>query len=231
MAPPRTRKDPLYELPPSWKPLLEGELSKPYFRSLAEFVANERTQHEVFPPAKDVYAALAHTPFEKVNVLLLGQDPYPTPGHAHGLCFSVPPGVRVPASLANMYKELASDLGLEVPIDGCLIPWAEQGILLLNAVLTVRSGIPNSHKGKGWETFTDTILRKVNDKPEPVVFVLWGAYAQKKRDLIDASRHTILTAAHPSPLSARSGFFGSRPFSAINRALRAYGKPEIRWTA
>jgi uracil-DNA glycosylase len=162
-------------------------------------------------------------------VLLLGQDPYPTKGHAHGLAFSVQPGVRVPASLRNMYKELATDVGVVAPSHGSLVSWAEQGVLLLNAVLTVREGEPNSHRGRGWEIFTDEVIRKVNAKKTPVVFVLWGAYAQKKIPLIDTSRHKIVKAAHPSPLSAKNGFFKSRPFSQINAALEAAGRKPIDW--
>jgi len=164
-----------------------------------------------------------------VSVLLLGQDPYHGEGQAHGLSFSVRPGVRVPGSLSNIYKELRDDVGFKIPNNGHLAPWAEQGVLLLNAVLTVRAGEPNSHKGKGWETFTDAVIRKVSEKAEPVVFVLWGKYAQKKVALIDAGRHAVVQCAHPSPLAARQGFFGCRPFSAVNKALKAAGRPEIDW--
>ncbi len=215
-------------LPADWRTILSDELDKPYFHRLQEFVAEERRTHTVFPPEEDVFNALRLTPYERTNVLLLGQDPYHDDGQAHGLCFSVRPGVKPPPSLVNMFKELRDDLGCTIPKHGYLAHWAEQGILLLNAVLTVRAHEPNSHKDKGWETFTDAIIRAVNAKPSPVVFVLWGAYAQKKAKLIDAARHTVLTAAHPSPLSAKK-FFGSRPFSAINNALRASGKPPIDW--
>ncbi len=215
-------------LPEDWRAILADELDKPYFHRLQEFVAAERRAHAVFPPEPDVFNALRLTPYERTNVLLLGQDPYHDDGQAHGLCFSVQPGVKPPPSLVNMFKELRDDLGCTIPKHGYLASWAEQGVLLLNAVLTVRVHEPNSHKDKGWETFTDAIIRAVNDKPSPVVFVLWGAYAQKKGKLIDASRHAILTAAHPSPLSAKK-FFGSRPFSAINSALRSFGKPPINW--
>jgi uracil-DNA glycosylase len=162
-------------------------------------------------------------------VLLLGQDPYHDDGQAHGLCFSVRPGVKPPPSLVNMYKELESDVGCRAPNHGYLVPWAKQGVLMLNAVLTVRAHKPNSHKDKGWETFTDAIIRKVNEKADPVVFVLWGGYAQKKAKLVDAKRHAVIQSAHPSPLSARSGFFGSKPYSSINSALCAAGKPQIKW--
>jgi len=216
-------------LPESWKGALGEELSKPYFTQLAQFVAEERRDQQVFPPEDEVFAALELTPYEDVSVVLLGQDPYHDDGQAHGLCFSVRPGVTPPPSLANMFKELQSDVGFRVPNNGYLEPWARQGMLMLNAVLTVRAHTPNSHKNHGWETFTDAVLRAVNDKRDPVVFVLWGAYAQKKAKLVDTSRHTVIQSAHPSPLSARTGFFGSRPFSAINEALRRHGKPAIDW--
>jgi uracil-DNA glycosylase len=215
-------------LPEDWHAILADELDKPYFHKLQEFVAAERRAHKVFPPEEDVFNALRLTPYARTNVLLLGQDPYHDDGQAHGLCFSVRPGVKPPPSLVNMFKELRDDLGCTIPKHGYLVHWAEQGVLLLNAVLTVRAHEANSHKDKGWEIFTDAIIRAVNDKPDPVVFVLWGAYAQKKAKLIDGSRHAILTAAHPSPLSAKK-FFGSRPFSAINNALRSFGKPPIDW--
>jgi uracil-DNA glycosylase len=216
-------------LPASWQPVLDGELDRPYFQNLQAFVADERRKYTVFPPEPDVYNALKYTPYENVNVLLLGQDPYHDDGQAHGLCFSVRPGIPSPPSLVNIFKELRDDIGCRIPNNGYLVPWAEQGILMLNAVLTVRAHEPNSHKNRGWETFTDAIIRRVNEKESPVVFVLWGGYAQKKIPLVDASRHTIIASAHPSPLSARSGFFGSRPFSKINAALRAAGRPEIQW--
>jgi uracil-DNA glycosylase len=216
-------------IPTAWQPILAGEIEKPYYQKLQAFVAEERAKHTVFPPERDVFAALELAPYDGVNVLLLGQDPYHDDGQAHGLCFSVRPGVPPPPSLVNIYKELKSDVGFRIPNNGYLIHWAGQGILMLNAVLTVRAHEPNSHKNKGWEKFTDTIIQAVNAKNSPVVFVLWGGYAQKKLSLIDESRHTIVKSAHPSPLSARNGFFGSRPFSQINAALRAAGKPEIDW--
>lgn len=215
-------------LPSSWQTVVGEELEKPYFRQLAAFVDEERREHTVYPPEDDVFNALRFTPYDQVSVLLLGQDPYHGEGQAHGLCFSVRPGVKPPRSLVNMSKELTDDLGCRIPHNGCLAPWAEQGVLLLNAVLTVRAGEPNSHKDKGWETFTDAVIRAVSDKEDPVVFVLWGAYAQKKGKLIDRDRHTIVESAHPSPLSA-SKFFGSRPFSAVNKSLGAAGKAEIDW--
>jgi uracil-DNA glycosylase len=216
-------------IPASWKPHLAAEIAKPYYRQLIQFVEEERKNHTVFPPENEVFNALSHTPYDKVKVLLLGQDPYHDEGQAHGLCFSVRPGVKPPPSLKNIFKELKSDVGCRIPNNGCLTPWADQGVLLLNAVLTVRAHEPNSHKGKGWETFTDEIIRKVGEKKEMVVFILWGAYAQKKTALIDTDRHLILKSAHPSPLSAKNGFFGSKPFSQTNAALQAAGRGEIDW--
>ena len=216
-------------IPATWKAQLAEEISKPYYQQLKKFVEEEREKHQVFPPEKEVFNALVHTPYDKVKVLLLGQDPYHDDGQAHGLCFSVRPGVRPPPSLVNIFKELKSDLGCRIPNNGCLTPWADQGVLLLNAVLTVRAHEPNSHKGKGWETFTDEIIRKVGEKKEVVVFILWGAYAQKKIALIDTDRHVILKSAHPSPLSAKNGFFGSKPFSKTNAALQEEGRGEIDW--
>ncbi len=219
----------LPKLPTSWRPRLAEELSKSYFRKLEQFLEKERQTFPIYPPEKDIFSALKLTPYENVNVLLLGQDPYPGEGQAHGLCFSVRPGIKPPASLRNIYKELETDVGFRIPNNGYLAPWAKQGMLMLNAVLTVRAGEINSHRGKGWEIFTDCVISSVNEKKGPVVFVLWGAYAQKKIALIDTDKHTIIKSAHPSPLSARNGFFGSRPFSQINEALRAAHKPQIEW--
>ena len=216
-------------IPESWHAHLNGELNKSYFQKLTQFVDEERQNHTVFPPEDEVFSALRLTPYENVNVLLLGQDPYHDNNQAHGLCFSVRPGIKPPPSLVNMYKELRDDVGFRIPNNGYLVPWAKQGMLLLNAVLTVRAHTPNSHKNKGWEKFTDAVISAVNEKRDSVVFVLWGGYAQKKINLIDTSRHTVIQSAHPSPLSARNGFFGSRPFSAINNALRVNGKPEVDW--
>ncbi len=217
-------------IPASWRRQVGGEVEKPYFRRLGEFVAREREEFEVYPEEADTFRALELTPFRKVNVVLLGQDPYPGPNQAHGLCFSVKPGVAVPASLRNIFKELKSDVpGFRVPNNGYLASWAEQGILMLNTVLTVRAGVIGSHRGKGWETFTDAVIERVNEKKDAVVFVLWGRDAQSKAAKIDETRHVIQRAAHPSPLSARNGFFGTRPFSAVNRALKTAGKPEIDW--
>jgi uracil-DNA glycosylase len=216
-------------IPASWQPILAEETEKPYFHKLQTFLAEERRAHTIFPPEPEVFTALATTPYERVSVLLLGQDPYHDDNQAHGLCFSVRPGIKPPPSLVNMFKELRDDLGCPIPNNGYLKHWAEQGILMLNAVLTVRAHKPNSHKNKGWEQFTDAIIRSVSTKSDPVVFVLWGGYAAKKLALIDTQRHIVIQSAHPSPLSARNGFFGSRPFSRINAELRAVGKPEIDW--
>ena len=209
--------------------MLDRETTQPYFQKLTAFVDGERTSQEVFPPEDDVFAAFRWTPYDRVKVLLLGQDPYHDNGQAHGLCFSVRPGVRPPPSLANVYRELRQDVGANLPGHGCLIPWAQQGILLLNAVLTVRAHQANSHKGKGWELFTDAVIRTLNEKPEHVVFVLWGSYAKKKASLITNLRHTVITGVHPSPLSANQGFFGSRPFSNVNAALVTAGQLPIDW--
>lgn len=216
-------------LPESWHELLASEMKQPYFQKLEQFVDTERKEHTVYPPEPEVFSALDLTPYEQVRVLLLGQDPYHDANQAHGLCFSVRPGIKPPPSLVNMFKEMRSDIGTTIPNNGYLVPWAKQGILMLNAVLTVRAHTPNSHKNQGWERFTDAIIRKVNEKQQRVVFILWGAYAQKKRALIDTSRHAIVESAHPSPLSARNGFFGSKPFSAVNAALREAGEKEIDW--
>jgi uracil-DNA glycosylase len=216
-------------LPASWQPVVGEEVQKPYYQELTKFLEAERRQHTVFPPKDEVFTALELTPHDQIRVLLLGQDPYPGEGQAHGLAFSVRPGVKLPQSLVNIFKELHDDLGCRIPNNGYLAPWAKQGVLLLNTVLTVRAHAPNSHKGKGWEKFTDAIISELGDRDDPVVFLLWGGHAQKKIRLIDADRHPIVQMAHPSPLSARNGFFGSRPFSKVNDALRVAGKPPIDW--
>ena len=216
------------ELPPPWMSIVGEELGKPYFRELQRFLEAERAAHQVFPPADQVFAAFELTPFDAVHVVVIGQDPYHDDGQAHGLCFSVQPGVKVPASLRNIFKELKADLGIDPPTHGCLTAWAKQGVLLLNTVLTVRAHEANSHRGKGWETFTDAVIARLNERADPLIFVLWGKPAQTKKALI-GSRHTILEAAHPSPLSAHSGFLGSKPFSKINATLNSWGKPEIDW--
>lgn len=212
-----------------WNPILGEELAQPYFAQLREFVDEERRHHQVFPPADEVFAALHLTPYADVKVLILGQDPYHGPGQAHGLCFSVRPGVDVPPSLVNIHAEMESDLGLPRPDHGNLEAWAEQGILLLNATLTVRAREAASHQKKGWETFTDAVIRAVDAKPERVVFILWGSYARQKKALIDRSKHTVIESPHPSPLSAHRGFFGSRPFSKANEALVAAGRDPVDW--
>ncbi|MHB1424022.1 MAG: uracil-DNA glycosylase [Gemmataceae bacterium] len=216
------------QIPADWKAVLAAERKKTYFKKLSEFVDKERAEHQVFPPEQDVFNAFKLTPYQSVKVLLLGQDPYHDEGQAHGLCFSVRPGVKPPPSLRNVFKELHHDLGCEIPNNGSLEPWAKQGVLLLNAVLTVRAHKANSHKDKGWETFTDTVIRVLNERERPVVFLLWGAYARKKIKLIDAARHPIVTAAHPSPLSYKK-FLGSKCFSAVNTALEKLGETPINW--
>lgn len=217
-------------LPSSWKTQLASELKQPYFEKLSEFVDAERQRHTIYPPEEDVFNAFKAAPYDDVKVVLLGQDPYHGPGQAHGLCFSVLPHVkRLPPSLVNIYKELHADMDVNIPRHGCLAHWAQQGILMLNTVLTVRAGEPMSHRNKGWEIFTTAVIREVNAKSNPVVFVLWGGPAQKHIGLIDTRRHTIVKSAHPSPLSAHRGFLGSRPFSKINAALRQAGQSEIDW--
>ncbi|MCX6540402.1 MAG: uracil-DNA glycosylase [Actinobacteria bacterium] len=212
-----------------WDPLLRTEASKPYWNALQTFVAHERAAHVVYPAPADVLAALQLTPYAAVRVMILGQDPYHGPGQAHGLSFSVRHGTPIPPSLANIFKELVSDLGAAAPSHGNLEQWAAQGVLLVNSTLTVRAAEPTSHQGNGWETFTDEIIRTVNNKREHVVFVLWGNAARKKTAFIDTLRHTIIESAHPSPLSAHRGFFGSKPFSRTNAALAKAGQPTIDW--
>ena len=212
-----------------WNPILRGEFAKPYWSELQDFVYAERIEHEVYPPHDDVFAALHLTPYADVKVLILGQDPYHGPGQAHGLCFSVRPGVAIPPSLVNIYKELESDLGLAPPDHGSLEAWARQGVLLLNTSLTVRAHQAASHQGQGWETFTDEVIRAVNDKPDRVVFMLWGAAARRKKAFVDTSRHVVIESPHPSPLSAHRGFLGSRPFSRANEALVAAGREPVDW--
>jgi uracil-DNA glycosylase len=212
-----------------WNPILHAEFDKPYWAELQRFVFEERQQTTVYPPHDEVFAALHLTPYAEVKAVILGQDPYHGRGQAHGLCFSVRPGVNVPPSLQNVYKELEQDLGYPPPGHGCLEHWARQGVLLLNASLTVRAGRAASHQGKGWETFTDEVLRAVNEKHERVVFILWGAAARKKKVLVDQGRHVVIESPHPSPHSASYGFFGSRPFSRANAALVEAGREPIDW--
>nr|WP_246539486.1 uracil-DNA glycosylase [Telmatocola sphagniphila] len=220
---------PLPSVHSSWLPFFRKEFSKPYMAELRQFVADERKQHAVYPPAPEVFQAFQLTGLADLKVLVLGQDPYHGEGQAHGLSFSVKPGVKPPPSLVNIFKELMSDLGIAMPKNGYLKSWAEQGVMMLNAVLTVRANTPTSHKDRGWETFTDAAIEEINRKVDPVIFVLWGAYAQKKGRLIDAKKHHVLKSAHPSPFSADSGFFGSRPFSQINKLLEKEGKTPIEW--
>ena len=212
-----------------WAPLLAEEFEKAYYLDLREFLMEEYQNKTVYPDKEDIFNALRYTDYDKVKVVILGQDPYHGPGQAHGLSFSVKPGVAIPPSLRNMFKELKADLGCEIPNHGYLKKWADQGVLLLNTVLTVRKGEAHSHKGKGWETFTDKVITLLNDRQEPVIFILWGKPAQSKLKLIDESKHKIITSAHPSPLSARRGFFGSKPFSRVNEILREWGRQEIDW--
>ena len=216
-------------LPEDWLAVLSDEFEEEYFKKLSAFVEKERETQTVYPPEEDVFNAFKYTPYDKVRVFLLGQDPYHGPNQAHGLAFSVMPGVRKPPSLKNILREMADDVGSSLPNNGCLIPWAKQGVMLLNAVLTVREKQAGAHQNKGWERFTDKVIEKVSEKPEPVVFLLWGGYARKKAGLIDGERHTIIESAHPSPLSAHNGFFGSNPFSKTNKALREHGQDEIDW--
>jgi uracil-DNA glycosylase len=213
-----------------WNPLLRGEFETEYWKELQSFVARERQAHTVYPSHEEVFACLHLTAYADTKVMILGQDPYHGPNQAHGLCFSVQPGISTPPSLANVYKELHEDLGIPIPDHGNLEPWARDGVLLLNTTLTVRAGQAASHQKKGWETFTDKVIQVVNEKDDPVVFILWGNSARRKRSLIDTSRHTIIESAHPSPFSARNGFFGSKPFSRANEALVAAGREPIEWS-
>ena len=213
-----------------WNPILRAEFDKPYWKELQQFVAEERARGPVFPPHDQVFSALHLTPYADTRVLILGQDPYHGPGQAHGLSFSVQPGVRIPPSLQNIHKELESDLGFPPPGHGNLEAWARRGVLLLNATLTVRAHEAASHQKRGWETFTDEVIRAVNAKQERVVFVLWGSSARRKREVIDTSRHGVVESPHPSPLSAHRGFFGSRPFSRTNQLLADAGLDPIDWS-
>jgi uracil-DNA glycosylase len=217
-------------LHPSWLEPLRGEFAQPYMAELKRFLlAEEAAGKLVFPPAASRFRALDLTPLDQVRVVILGQDPYHGDGQAHGLCFSVPRGVRPPPSIRNIFKEVHNDLGIEPAPHGCLEHWAKQGVLLLNSVLTVAMGQAASHRDRGWERFTDAVIRTVNDKTDAVVFMLWGSYAQKKAAFVDQSRHLVLKAPHPSPLSAHSGFFGCRHFSQANVFLEAHGRPPIDW--
>ena len=213
-----------------WNPILRQEFNKPYWIELQNYILDQRASHMVFPAHPDVFRAFHLTSFATLKVVILGQDPYHGVGQANGLCFSVSPGVSFPPSLQNIFKELEDDLGVSKPQSGDLAAWAEQGILLLNTTLTVRQGAPASHQGKGWETFTDEVIRCISQKKEKIVFVLWGASARRKKSLIDVTKHTCIESVHPSPLSAYRGFFGSKPFSRINQLLRQQGTTEIDWS-
>lgn len=212
-----------------WLDALKGEFKKPYYKQLFETVKKEYAAHPVFPPSEDIFNAFHLTPLKDVKVVILGQDPYHNVGQAHGLCFSVRKGVPVPPSLVNIYQELHDDLGCRIPDHGYLVKWAQQGVLMLNTVLTVRAHQANSHRGIGWEEFTDAAIRAVDAQDRPIVFILWGAPAQRKKTMLHNPRHLVLEAPHPSPLSAYRGFFGSRPFSRANAFLEANGVSPIDW--
>ena len=213
----------------SWQEVLQTEFDKPYFENLVGFVKQEYASNTIFPPAGQIFNAFNTCPFNNVKVVILGQDPYHGPGQAHGLCFSVNDGIQFPPSLQNIFKEITSDLGIPAPKTGNLTRWAEQGVLLLNATLTVSASLAGSHQGKGWEEFTDAVIKTISEKAENVVFILWGSYAIKKKSLINASKHCILTAPHPSPLSSYRGFFGCKHFSQTNTYLTSKGKTPIEW--
>ncbi len=212
-----------------WHDLLKDEFKKDYYLALRKFLINEYRTRTIYPDMYDIFNALHYTPYKDVKVVILGQDPYHGPNQAHGLSFSVKPGVPAPPSLVNIFKELNSDVGCYIPNNGYLKKWADQGVLLLNTVLTVRAGQPNSHKNKGWEHFTDKVISLLNDREDPVVFILWGRNAQAKQDLITNPHHYIIKSPHPSPYSANRGFFGSRPFSKTNNFLKSIGKEAIDW--
>ena len=213
-----------------WNPLLRDQFDETYWSELMAFVNKERSEHVVYPPHEEVFAALHLTSFTDTRVIILGQDPYHGPKQAHGLCFSVRHGVPIPPSLRNIHQELHDDIGIHIPEHGSLEKWAANGVLLLNTTLTVRAHAAASHQGHGWERFTDRIIEVVNEKSSTIVFILWGAAARKKKSMIDTDRHTVIESAHPSPLSARNGFFGSRPFSKANDALARNGLPSVDWS-
>jgi len=218
------------EIHPSWQQIIGHELEQPYMQQLKAFLKDEKAQGKtIYPPGPLIFNAFNHTPFDQVRVVIIGQDPYHGPGQAMGLSFSVPDGVRVPPSLVNIFKEIQQDLGLSMSGSGDLTPWADQGVLLLNAMLTVEQAKAGSHQKKGWETFTDAAIRALNEQREGLVFVLWGSYAQKKGAFIDRNRHLVLQSVHPSPLSAHRGFFGQRQFSTINEYLQQQGQAPINW--
>lgn len=220
------------KLTKNWHEVLQEEIQKPYVEQLKKFIAQEKAEGKtIYPPESHIFYAFGMTPYKEVKVVIMGQDPYHGPGQAHGMSFSVPKGVPAPPSLKNIYKELQDDLGISPPQTGCLDGWAKQGVLLLNATLTVRASEPKSHYGKGWEQFTDAVIQKLAEREDPIVFLLWGRSAKEKCGaLMNHPRHKVLTAAHPSPFSAHYGFFGSRPFSKINNTLKQWGKTPIDWS-
>lgn len=213
----------------TWKSLLSEEFEKPYFHQLTTFIRNEYKSRTVYPRGADIFKAFDSCDFSNVKVVVIGQDPYHGPGQANGLCFSVCDGVAIPRSLMNIFKEIRNDLGKPIPSSGNLERWAQQGVLLLNATLTVTASAPGSHQNRGWETFTDAVIKKISDEKDGIVFLLWGAYAQKKGEIIDRNKHLVLMSAHPSPFSADRGFFGCRHFSKANAYLKSKGKKEIEW--
>ena len=217
------------KIAPDWKELLAPEFEKPYFAALTQFVRQEYATHRIYPRGSNIFRAFDKCPFDKLKVVIIGQDPYHGEGQANGLCFSVGDGVPFPPSLQNIFKEIESDLGIPVPRSGNLTRWAQQGVLLLNATLTVEAHRAASHQGRGWETFTDAVIHKLAEEREHLVFILWGSYAQRKGDFIDRSRHLVLQSPHPSPLSAHRGFFGNHHFSQTNQYLEAHGIEPIRW--
>ncbi|MFK8794162.1 uracil-DNA glycosylase [Planococcus plakortidis] len=210
-----------------WQEILEEEFGKSYYRELREFLKEEYAKETVYPVKENIWNAFEHTAYQDVKAVILGQDPYHGPNQAHGLSFSVQPGIAHPPSLRNIFKELEDDIGCEKPVDGTLTKWSDQGVLMLNTVLTVRKGQAHSHQKKGWEQFTDEVIRKLSEREEPVIFILWGKPAQTKKRLIDTERHDIIEAPHPSPLSAHRGFFGSKPFSKVNKLLQSRGETPI----
>lgn len=212
-----------------WKNILEDEFNSSYFEELKEFLVEEKSLYSIYPPGREIFNAFNHTPFEKLKVVILGQDPYHGEGQAHGLCFSVPPDVKPPPSLVNIFKELQSDLDIPIPKHGNLIKWAGQGVLLINATLTVRASQAGSHQKKGWEKFTDSVIQKISENKTGVIFLLWGRYAQAKETLIDSAKHFILKAAHPSPFSAYNGFFGCKHFSKTNELLKKQNQAPVDW--
>ena len=210
-----------------WQGVLEEEFSKSYYRELREFLKGEYANETIYPAKENIWNAFEHTAYHQVKAVILGQDPYHGPNQAHGLSFSVQPGITHPPSLRNIFKELESDIGCQKPVDGTLTKWSDQGVLMLNTVLTVRQGQAHSHQKKGWEHFTDEVIRKLSAREEPIIFILWGKPAQTKKRLIDTDRHDIIEAPHPSPLSAHRGFFGSKPFSKVNKLLQSRGEAPI----